>query len=182
MKAAVDVPVAVKLSPFYSSMANFAVQAVEAGADGLVLFNRFYQPDLDVDTLEIVSRLELSSPWELRLPLRWIAMLRPILQGQASLAATCGIESGADVAKALLVGADVAMTTSARPAPRTRARRAASRRNWSVWMVANEYESVDQLRGSVSVATADQPLRVRTSELRANAALVVVTGRRVGGG
>ena len=112
VKAAVDVPVAVKLSPFYSSLANFAARAVAAGADGLVLFNRFYQPDLDVETLDVVPRLELSTPWELRLPLRWIAVLRPLLDGRASLAATSGVATGTDVAKALLVGADVAMTTS----------------------------------------------------------------------
>ena len=94
VKAAVDVPVAVKLSPFYSSLANFAERVVAAGADGLVLFNRFYQPDLDVETLDVVPRLELSTPWELRLPLRWIAILRPMLDGRASLAATSGVATG----------------------------------------------------------------------------------------
>ncbi len=156
VKAAVDVPVALKLSPFYSSMANFAVQAVQAGADGLVLFNRFYQPDLDVDTLEIAPRVELSSPWELRLPLRWIAILSPILHGRASLAATSGVDTGADVAKALLVGADVAMTTSAvlRHGPEHVASLEAQLVDW---MSDREYASVDQLRGSVSVATASNP-------------------------
>ena len=156
VKAAVDVPVALKLSPFYSSMANFAVQAVQAGADGLVLFNRFYQPDLDVETLEITPRLELSSRWELRLPLRWIAILHPILQGQASLAATSGVETGLDVAKALLVGADVAMTTSAvlRHGPD---HLRAIEEDLISWMTDHEYESVAQLRGSVSIATASDP-------------------------
>ncbi len=156
VKAAVDVPVALKLSPFYTSTANFAVRAVAAGADGLVLFNRFYQPDLDVETLEITPRLELSSAWELRLPLRWIAILRPILAGQASLAATSGIETGTDVAKALLVGADVAMTTSAvlRHGPdhlRT------VEEDLISWMTAHDYDSVEQLRGSASMATASNP-------------------------
>jgi dihydroorotate dehydrogenase (fumarate) len=156
VKAAVAVPVAVKLSPFYSAMADFAVRAVGAGADGLVLFNRFYQPDLDVDTLEIVPRLELSSPWELRLPLRWIAILHPLLQGRTSLAATSGVETGADVAKALLVGADVAMTTSAvlRHGP---AHLRTLERDLVAWMADHEYESVAQLRGSVSHATSDNP-------------------------
>ena len=156
VRAAVGVPVALKLSPFYSALANFAARAVHAGADGLVLFNRFYQPDLDVDALEIVPRLELSSSWELRLPLRWIAILRPMLHGRASLAATSGIETGADVAKALLVGADVAMTTSAllRHGPdhvRT------LEDQLLAWMREHEYVSVAQLRGSVSYATADDP-------------------------
>jgi dihydroorotate dehydrogenase (fumarate) len=156
VKAAVSVPVAVKLSPFYSSMANFAVQAVHAGADGLVLFNRFYQPDLDVNTLQIVPRLELSSAWELRMPLRWIAVLRPVLQDRASLAATSGIETGADVAKALLVGADVAMTTSAvlRHGPE---HVDLIESHLVAWMVANDYQSVAQLRGSVSMATSSDP-------------------------
>ena len=156
VKAVVDVPVAVKLSPFYSAMANFAVRAVQAGADALVLFNRFYQPDLDVDTLEILPRLELSSPWELRLPLRWIAILHPILQGRAGLAATSGVDTGTDVAKALLVGADVAMTTSAvlRHGPehvRTLEDQLVA------WMAEREYASVSQLRGSVSYTTSDTP-------------------------
>jgi dihydroorotate dehydrogenase (fumarate) len=156
VRAALDVPVALKLSPFYSAMANFAVRAVQAGADGLVLFNRFYQPDLDVDTLEIVPRLELSSPWELRLPLRWIAILRPMLHGRASLAATSGIATGLDVAKALLVGADVAMTTSAvlRHGP-DHVRVVEDQ--LVAWMDEHEYDSVAQLRGSVSYATADDP-------------------------
>jgi dihydroorotate dehydrogenase (fumarate) len=156
VRAAVSVPLALKLSPFYTALANFAARAVQAGADGLVLFNRFYQPDLDIDSLEIVPRLELSSPWELRLPLRWIAILRPMLHGRASLAATSGVETGADVAKALLVGADVAMTTSAvlrHGAEHVRT----LEEELLAWMRDHEYVSVAQLRGSVSYATADDP-------------------------
>ena len=108
-----SIPLAVKLSPYYSALANFATRVVQAGANGLVLFNRFYQPDLDLDTLEVVPKVELSQPWELRLPLRWIAILHPQVGVDVSLAATSGIASGTDVAKALLVGADVAMMTSA---------------------------------------------------------------------
>jgi dihydroorotate dehydrogenase (fumarate) len=154
--AAVDVPVAVKLSPFYSAMANFALRVVGAGARGLVLFNRFYQPDLDIETLAIVPRLELSTPWELRLPLRWIAVLRPLLDGRASLAATSGVASGADVAKALLVGADVAMTTSSllRLGPD---HVGVIEQELLAWMTDHEYESVSQLRGSVSYANTDDP-------------------------
>lgn len=160
---AVDLPVAVKLSPFYSAMANFAVRVAEAGADGLVVFNRFYQPDLDVETLEIVPRLELSSPWELRLPLRWIAILRPLVT--ASLAATSGVSSGADVAKALLVGADVAMMTSAvlRHGP---AHVRTVEEELVAWMDEHEYESVNQLRGSVSYATADDPAAFERANYR----------------
>ncbi len=93
MRAAVDVPVAVKLSPYFSSFANFAGSVVQAGADGLVLFNRFYQPDLDLDTLDVTAKLELSRPGELRLPLRWIAILRPQLPA-TSLALTSGVAAG----------------------------------------------------------------------------------------
>src|SRR6266571_3919511 len=105
------IPLAVKLSPYFSAMGNLALQVVDAGADGLVLFNRFYQPDIDLETLEVASTLNLSDPTELRLPLRWIG----ILHGQlpASMAASSGVHSGLDAAKALLAGADVAMTTSA---------------------------------------------------------------------
>ena len=113
VRGALSIPLAVKLSPYYSAMANFAAAVVGAGADGLVLFNRFYQPDLDLDALEVVNRVELSTPSELRLPLRWIAILRPQLGPDVSIAATSGIHAGTDVVKALMVGADVAMLTSA---------------------------------------------------------------------
>jgi dihydroorotate dehydrogenase (fumarate) len=113
VRASVTIPLAVKLSPYYSALANFAALAEGAGADGLVLFNRFYQPDLDLESMEVVARVELSRPGELRLPLRWIAILRPQLGGHVSIAATSGVHSGADVIKGLMVGADVVMTTSA---------------------------------------------------------------------
>jgi dihydroorotate dehydrogenase (fumarate) len=129
---------------------------VDAGANGLVLFNRFYQPDLDADTREVVPRLELSRPWELRLPLRWIAILRPHLAGRASLAASSGISSGIDAAKALLVGADVAMMTSA-VLRKGREHFATVEKELVEWMDANEYTSVAELRGSVSYAASDDP-------------------------
>ena len=113
VRAEVSIPLAVKVSPYYSAFANFAAAAVAAGADGLVLFNRFYQPDLDLESREVVPRLELSQPWELRLPVRWIAILRPQLGAAVSLAATSGVHAGTDVVKGLMVGADVVMMTSA---------------------------------------------------------------------
>jgi dihydroorotate dehydrogenase (fumarate) len=111
VRQTIGIPLAVKLSPYFSSVANLARQLVEAGADGLVLFNRFYQPDLDLDTLEVTPRLVLSSSEELRLPLRWIAILHRRVP--ASLAASTGVHTAADAVKVLLAGADVAMTTSA---------------------------------------------------------------------
>lgn len=152
---AVDVPVAVKLSPYFSSFANFAAQVVAAGADGLVLFNRFYQPDLDLETLDVTPRLELSRPGELRLPLRWIAILRPRLP-DTSLALTSGVASGSDVAKGLLAGADVVMTASEmlRQGPQ---RAAGILEELTTWMAAGEYESVTQLRGSVAQHAVRDP-------------------------
>jgi len=111
VKAAVNVPVAVKLSPHFSSTGEMALRLDEAGADGLVLFNRFLQPDIDPETLTVVSGLDLSSPAEARLPRTWIAILHS--QVQASLAATTGVDSPADVVTYLLAGADVVMTASA---------------------------------------------------------------------
>jgi dihydroorotate dehydrogenase (fumarate) len=156
VKRAVSIPVAVKLSPYYSAFAHFAAASVEAGADGLVLFNRFYQPDLDLETLGVVPRLALSEPWELRLPVRWIAILRPQLGSAVGLAASSGIETGPDALKTLLVGADVAMMTSAilRHGPDHVAVVEAGIR---AWMTEHEYESVEQLRGSASAATAGNP-------------------------
>ena len=156
VRGAISIPLAVKFSPFYSAFAHVAAAAVDAGADGLVLFNRFYQPDLDLETLDVVARLDLSSSWELRLPLRWIAILRPQLGSEVSLAATSGIGSGGDALKALLVGADVAMMTSAilRHGPDHVTTVEAEMRSW---MAEHEYVSVDQLRGSASSATAADP-------------------------
>ena len=156
VRASTSLPVAVKLSPYYSALAGFALSVVDAGANGLVLFNRFYQPDLDADTREVVPRLELSRPWELRLPLRWIAILRPHLAGRASLAASSGVSSGIDAAKALLVGADVAMMTSA-VLRKGREHFATVEKELVEWMDANEYTSVAELRGSVSYAASEDP-------------------------
>jgi len=155
VRAAVTVPLAVKLSPFLSSTAHFAHAVVEAGADGLVLFNRFYQPDIDLETLDVLPRVELSDPRELRLPLRWLAILRPQLR-TTSLAATTGVHSGYDAAKALLVGADAVMMTSAllRNGPRHIARVEAE---LAAWLAERDYASVNQLRGSVSHFAATDP-------------------------
>ncbi len=156
VRAAIRIPLAVKLSPYYSAFANFAAAAVAAGADGLVLFNRFYQPDLDLETLDVFPRIELSQPSELRLPTRWIAILRPQLGAGVSIAASSGVHAGTDVVKALIVGADVAMTTSAllRHGPEHIADIEAELR---AWLVEREYISIDQLRGSASAATANDP-------------------------
>ena len=111
VKAAVTVPVAVKLSPYFSSTGEMALRLDRAGADGLVLFNRFLQPDIDPETLTVTTGFQLSSPAEARLPRAWIALLAGWVQG--SLAATTGVDGAADVAAYLLAGADVVMTASA---------------------------------------------------------------------
>ena len=158
VRSSIRIPLAVKLSPFYSAFANFASAATGAGADGLVLFNRFYQPDLDLETIEVVPRLELSQPWEMRLPVRWIAILRPQLDPDVSLTATSGAHSGADIAKGLLVGADVVMMTSAllRHGPDHVATVETELRDW---MLEHAYASASELRGSASAATVDDPSR-----------------------
>ncbi len=146
VRRAVSIPLAVKLSPYFSSLANLAGQLVEAGADGLVLFNRFYQPDLDIEAMEVLPALELSTSEELRLPLRWIAILhRPLVQ--ASLAASTGVHTGLDAAKVLLAGADVAMMTSAllRHGPE---HVGVVERELGVVMAERDYDSVAQLRGA----------------------------------
>jgi dihydroorotate dehydrogenase (fumarate) len=151
----VSVPLALKLSPYLSSTAHFAAAAVAAGVDGLVLFNRFYTPDLDLATFDVEPAMELSTSADVRLPLRWIAVLRPQLPA-TSLAATSGVHTPADVAKALLVGADVACMASAllRRGPR---HVGAVLEGLVAWLEENEYASVEQLRGSASAAGVEDP-------------------------
>lgn len=165
VRAAIDVPLAVKLSPFYTSLAHLAAQMVRAGADGLVLFNRFYSPDIDLATLELAPRLALSAPEDLRLPLRWLGILRAQL-ADTSLAATTGIHTGDEVLKALLVGADVACTTAA---VLQRGPEAITRmlEQVSAWLAANEYESVAQLRSSMSAANVPDPGGFERAQYRA---------------
>jgi dihydroorotate dehydrogenase (fumarate) len=154
VRAALAVPLAVKLSPFFTALANMAVRIVEAGADGLVLFNRFYQPDLDLDTLDVVPRLVLSTSEELRLPLRWIAILRGQVGG--SLAATTGVHTGLDAAKVLLAGADVAMMTSVLLRHGPGHVRAVERQLLTI-LAERGYDSVGQLRGSMSLSAMPDP-------------------------
>jgi dihydroorotate dehydrogenase (fumarate) len=147
VKAVVSLPVAVKTSPFYSNFANMARQFDELGANGLVLFNRFYQPDIDLEELEIRPNLLLSTPQALRLPLRWIAILYGHLG--ADLAATSGIHTAQDVIKVLLVGASVTQLCSVllrRGVEHIRHIEA----DLAHWLEEHEYESVRQLRGSMS--------------------------------
>ena len=154
VREAVSIPLAVKVGPYFSSLANMARRLVAAGADGLVLFNRFNQPDIDLDVLDVLPTVELSRPWEARLPLRWIAILRGRVQ--ASLAATGGVHSAAEVLKLLLVGADVTMMASAliRHGPAHLGTVLAETRTW---LEENEYESVEQLKGSLSHEHSPDP-------------------------
>src|SRR5678816_3066037 len=144
VKASVSVPVALKLSPYFSSTANLAKRLVEEGADGLVLFNRFYQPDINLETLTVEPRLVLSNSSELRLPLRWVA----ILYGQllADLAITTGIHTSEDVLKALMAGAKVTMMASELLQNGIR-RISVILDELRSWMEEHEYESVAQMIG-----------------------------------
>jgi len=148
VRAAVTVPVAVKLSPHFSSTGEMAMRLDEAGADGLVLFNRFLQPDIDPETLAVVPVVDLSSPREARLPRTWISILRHRVR--ASLAGTSGVDEPADVIKYLLAGADVAMTASAliRRGPE---HAAVLLDGLSEWMVRKGYHSVADLRGMLAM-------------------------------
>jgi dihydroorotate dehydrogenase (fumarate) len=153
VKEAVRIPVAVKLSPFYSSIANYARRLDEAGADALVLFNRFYQPDLNPEALEVV-RVNLSDPSDLLLRLRWLAVLSGRLR--ASLAATGGVHSPLDAVKAVMAGAHAVQMVSAllHHGPR---RLKEVRDGLAAWMEENGYESVDQMRGSLSLLRCADP-------------------------
>jgi dihydroorotate dehydrogenase (fumarate) len=154
VKASVHIPVAVKLSPFFSNMAHMAKRLDVTGADGLVLFNRFYQPDIDLNELEVKPNVLLSSPQELRLPLTWIGILYGHIR--ADLAATSGVHGPEDVIKLLLTGADVTMLCS------TLLRNGISHlrqieRGLVQWMEDHEYESVHQMQGSMSQIKCPDP-------------------------
>ncbi len=157
VRQSVKIPVAVKLSPYFTNTANVAQRLVQAGADGLVLFNRFYQPDIDLDTLEVVARPQLSStltPQAMRLTLRWIAILHGRLN--VDLAATTGVHTAEDAIKLLMVGANVTMMASELLSNGID-RLGAIRADLARWLDEHEYDSVEQLRGSMSQKSVSFP-------------------------
>lgn len=154
VKAKVTIPVAVKLSPFFSNLANMTQRLDQAGADALVLFNRFYQPDINLDELEIQPNVLLSTPQSLRLPLTWIGILFGRLK--ANLAATGGVHSAEDVVKLLMVGADVTMLCSSLMRHGINHIRHVER-ELRDWMEEHEYESVKQMQGSMSQQRCPDP-------------------------
>ncbi len=154
VKARVSIPVAVKLSPFFSNMASMAKQLDDAGADALVLFNRFYQPDIDLDELEVSPHILLSTPQALRLPMRWIAILYGRIN--ADLAATSGIHWGRDVIKVIMAGASVAQVCSALLKNGIDHLRVILQAVHE-WMEKNEYESIQQMKGSMSQVKCPDP-------------------------
>jgi dihydroorotate dehydrogenase (fumarate) len=154
VRAELTIPLAVKVSPFFANFANMAARLTEAGADGLVLFNRFYQPDIDLETLEVRPNILASTPMAMRLPLRWIAILHGRVA--ASLAATSGVYSGGDVLKLLLAGADVTMLCSVLLRDGIR-QIGTIERELVTWMERHEYESVRQLKGSLSQKNCADP-------------------------
>lgn len=177
VKSAISIPVAVKISPFFSNMAGMARRLDQAGADALVLFNRFYQPDIDLEELEIKPNVLLSTPQALRLPLTWIGILFGRIK--ASLAATSGIHGAEDVIKLLMVGADVTMLCS------TLLRNGINHLRYieqglADWMERHEYESIKQMRGSMSQLRCPDPAAFeRAQYMRAVKSVqhVLVTGR-----
>lgn len=150
----INIPLAVKLSPFYTSLPNFSRRLIEAGADGLVLFNRFYQPDLDLEELEVVPNLILSNSTELRLPLRWIAILYGRIQ--ADFALTSGVHTAKDALKSLMAGASVVMITSEFLQGGI-GRAADILSEMYVWLEEHEYTSVTQMKGSMSQRAVGDP-------------------------
>lgn len=150
----VTIPVAVKLSPFFSSLANFATELTAAGADGLVLFNRFYQPDIDVEALEVIPRLDLSTSAELLLRLRWLAVLSARIT--PSLAVSGGVHTALDAIKAVMAGASAVQMVSAllRRGPE---HLAVVLREMAAWMNEHGYDSIAQMRGSMNLARSPDP-------------------------
>ncbi|HLF27389.1 MAG TPA: dihydroorotate dehydrogenase-like protein [Anaerolineae bacterium] len=154
LKASVNIPVAIKIGHFFSSIPNLAARLDQTGIDGLVLFNRFYQPDLDLENLEITPNLALSGSYELRLRLRWAAILYGRIQ--ADMALTGGVHTAHDVLKAMMVGAKVAMTTSAL-LEHGLTRLYEILIDVQTWMEQHEYQSIRQMQGSMSQRNVAQP-------------------------
>jgi len=150
----VTIPLAVKVGPYFSAMANMARRFKDAGADGLVLFNRFYQPDFDLESLEVVPHLTLSTSWEMRLPLRWVA----ILHGRVDVdfAITSGVHSAEDVIKGVMAGAKATMMTSA-VLQSGMGHVKTVLRDVEAWMERNEYVSIEQMCGSMSQKNVAEP-------------------------
>jgi dihydroorotate dehydrogenase (fumarate) len=150
VKRGVKVPVAVKLSPFYTSLASFASRLVKAGADGLVIFNRFYQPDIDVENLEVERSLHLSTSSELNLRLRWLAIISGTLP--TSLAVTGGVHTALDAIKSIMCGASAVQMVSAllQNGPQ---HLAAIRGQVTAWMAEHDYQSLSKMRGNMSLAS-----------------------------
>jgi dihydroorotate dehydrogenase (fumarate) len=154
VRSAIRIPLAVKISPFVTSIPNFVKRIVQAGADGLVLFNRFYQPDFDLDNLDIVHSLDLSTPAEMRLPLRWISILSGKLNTDFAL--TSGIHSHTDVVKAMMAGAKVAMMASNLLHNGEQAV-GPLLSDLETWMNEHEYTSIAQMQGSMSQKSVKEP-------------------------
>jgi dihydroorotate dehydrogenase (fumarate) len=154
VSSAINIPLAVKISPYITSLPNFARRLVEAGAKGLVLFNRFYQPDFDLEELEIVHSLDLSSSADLRLPLRWVSILNGKIK--ADLALTSGVHTAADVLKSMMAGAKVTMMASAllHSGPQIVT---PMLNELQAWMKEREYESIQQMQGSMSQQSVAEP-------------------------
>ncbi len=160
VRSSIDIPLAVKIGPAFSSPANMARRLAESGADAIVVFNRFYQPDMDLETLDVKPDLELSTPAEMRLVLRWVAIMAGRIGAQ--LAATTGVHDADGVVKLLLAGADVTMMTSAllQHGPQHLATVLADTRRW---FDEHGYESVTQARGSVSQQSVPDPVAFERS-------------------
>ncbi|MCE0483183.1 MAG: dihydroorotate dehydrogenase-like protein [Methylacidiphilales bacterium] len=172
IKQEVHIPVAVKLSPFYTNFARFACCLDETGVNGLVLFNRFYQPDIDLDNIDIAPGILFSTPMAMRLPMRWIAILAGRVR--ASLAATSGIHRAVDAIKMLLAGADVTMLCS------VLMRRGIDHlkvleREMTEWLEEHEYDSVAQLKGSLSQRNCPDPSAFERAQYLQN---IVVSSER----
>ncbi len=154
VRSSVKIPVSVKLSPYFSALTHFAKRLDAAGADAMVLFNRFYQPDIDLDTMEVVPNILLSNSYDLRLPLRWIAILHGRIK--ASLAATSGIHHGEDVVKMILAGADVVMLCAAL-LERGVDHVSTILRGMEDWMADHGYDSVSAMKGVMSQQSCAHP-------------------------